>query len=67
MQVLQEISAYFQKNEPHSPVSYLLEKTIKWSQMPLHEWLAQVIKDEHPLNMLQDTLGVQSNNQYQSE
>jgi len=67
MQILQEISAYFQKNEPHSPVSYLLEKTIKWSQMPLHEWLAQVIKDEHPLNMLQDTLGVQSNNQYQSE
>lgn len=27
--------------------------------MPLHEWLAQVIKDEHPLQMVQEMLGVQ--------
>lgn len=65
MRVLQEISTYFQKNEPHSPVSYMLQKTIKWSQMPLHEWLNQVIKDEQPLQMLQDTLGVQPKNEYE--
>ncbi|USA55255.1 type VI secretion system protein TssA [Acinetobacter sp. C32I] len=65
MRVLQEIATYFQKNEPHSPVSYMLQKTIKWSQMPLHEWLTQVIKDEHPLQMLQDTLGVQPKNEYE--
>lgn len=65
MQVLQEIATYFQKNEPHSPVSYMLQKTIKWSQMPLHEWLTQVIKDEHPLQMLHDTLGVQPKNEYE--
>lgn len=65
MRVLQEIASYFQKNEPHSPVSYMLQKTIKWSQMPLHEWLTQVIKDEHPLQMLQDTLGVQPKNEYE--
>ncbi|MDR7016436.1 type VI secretion system protein TssA [Acinetobacter sp. 3657] len=65
MQVLQEIATYFQKNEPHSPVSYMLQKTIKWSQMPLHEWLGQVIKDEHPLQMVQDMLGVQPKNEYE--
>ena len=65
LRVLQDIATYFQKNEPHSPVSYMLQKTIKWSQMPLHEWLAQVIKDEHPLQMLQDTLGVQPKNEYE--
>lgn len=65
MQVLQEIATYFQKNEPHSPVSYMLQKTIKWSQMPLHEWLTQVIKDENPLQMLHDTLGVQPKNEYE--
>jgi type VI secretion system protein ImpA len=65
MQVLQEIATYFQNNEPHSPVSYMLQKTIKWSQMPLHEWLTQVIKDEHPLQMLHDTLGVQPKNEYE--
>ena len=65
MRVLQEIATYFQKNEPHSPVSYMLQKTIKWSQMPLHEWLGQVIKDEHPLQMVQDMLGVQPKNEYE--
>lgn len=61
MQVLQEISDYFQLNEPHSPVSYMLQKTIKWSQMPLHEWLAQVIKHEEPLEAVHEILGVQRN------
>lgn len=65
MRVLQDIADYFQANEPHSPVSYMLQKTIKWSQMPLHEWLAQVIKDDQPLHMVQDILGVQPKNEYE--
>lgn len=65
MKVLQEIADYFQANEPHSPVSYMLQKTIKWSQMPLHEWLTQVIKEDHPLQMVQETLGVQPKNEYE--
>ena len=67
MQVLQEISDYFEKNEPHSPVSYMLQKTIKWSQMPLHEWLAQVIKSDSPLESVQELLGVQQQNQESNE
>lgn len=63
MRVLQEISDYFQANEPHSPVSYMLQKTIKWSQMPLHEWLNQVIKNENPLHNVQELLGVQQANE----
>lgn len=62
MQVLQDIADYFQANEPHSPVSYMLQKTIKWSQMPLHEWLSQVIKSENPLETVHELLGVQKNN-----
>lgn len=63
MKVLQEIADYFQANEPHSPVSYMLQKTIKWSQMPLHEWLAQVIKNDNPLESVQDLLGVKNSNE----
>ncbi|TCB50765.1 type VI secretion system protein TssA [Acinetobacter sp. ANC 4779] len=62
MQVLQDMANYFQANEPHSPVSYMLQKTIKWSQMPLHEWLSQVIKNENPLETVHELLGVQKNN-----
>ncbi|OTG67798.1 type VI secretion protein [Acinetobacter sp. ANC 4470] len=61
MQVLQEIADYFKINEPHSPVSYMLQKTIQWNQLPLHQWLAQVIKDENPLETLHELLGVQTN------
>lgn len=56
--VLEQIAQYFKDNEPHSPVSYMLEKTIKWSQMPLHEWLSQVIKNDNPLENVQELLGV---------
>ena len=63
MQVLQDIADYFQSNEPHSPVSYMLQKTIKWSRMPLHEWLAQVIKNDNPLDSIQELLGTNQNNE----
>lgn len=41
----------------------MLQKTIKWSQMPLHEWLNQVIKNENPLHNVQELLGVQQANE----
>lgn len=67
MQLLQEIAQYFQSNEPHSPVSYMLQKTIKWSQMPLHEWLAQVIKNENPVENVHELLGVYANDESKNE
>lgn len=67
MQLLQEIAQYFQINEPHSPVSYMLQKTIKWSQLPLHEWLAQVIKNENPVEHVHELLGVHTNNESKNE
>ena len=55
---LKEVAAYFRQTEPHSPVSYLVERAIKWSQMPLESWLASVIKDSSVLDSLRETLGV---------
>lgn len=63
LQLLKQISEYFAANEPHSPVSYLLNKTILWSQLPLHQWLALVIKNESPLQSVQELLGVTESNQ----
>lgn len=60
MQVLQQISEYFVTYEPHSPVSYMLKKTIRWANMPLHEWLAHVVKDNNPLDSLNELLGIHS-------
>ncbi|MEC7119885.1 MAG: hypothetical protein VXW65_08300, partial [Pseudomonadota bacterium] len=59
LQVLQQVSDYFALNEPHSPVTYLLQKTIRWASMPLHQWLAQVVKQDDVLTQMQDVLGVE--------
>lgn len=58
---LMEVSIYFQKTEPHSPVSYLVQRAIKWGQMPLEAWLKEVVKDGGVLGQIRETLGLDSN------
>jgi type VI secretion system protein ImpA len=55
---LAEIAAFFQKTEPHSPVSYLVQRAVKWGNMGLETWLKEVIKDQTVLYQLRETLGV---------
>lgn len=55
---LTEIAQFFQKTEPHSPVAYLIQRAVKWGNMPLESWLQDVIKDENVLYQLRDTLGI---------
>jgi len=55
---LAEVAQYFQRTEPHSPVAYLVERAIKWGQMPLELWLEDVIKDGAVLGHLKETLGL---------
>jgi len=55
---LAEVADYFSKTEPHSPVSYLVQRAIKWGQMPLDTWLQDVIKDGSVLENLRETLGI---------
>jgi type VI secretion system protein ImpA len=63
---LGEVADYFRRNEPHSPVSYLVQRAIKWGQMPLEMWLEDVIKDGLVLGSLRETLGLQSAAQEES-
>ncbi len=55
---LEEIAEYFRKNEPHSPVSYLVQRAVKWGNMPLESWLEDVIKDETVIYQIRQTLGL---------
>ncbi len=55
---LADIAGFFQKTEPHSPVSYLVQRAVKWGNMGLETWLQEVIKDETVLFQLRETLGV---------
>jgi type VI secretion system protein ImpA len=55
---LAEVAQFFQRTEPHSPVAYLVQRAIKWGQMPLEVWLEEVIKDGATLGHLKETLGI---------
>jgi type VI secretion system protein ImpA len=58
---LAEVADYFRRTEPHSPVSYLVQRAISWGHMPLDAWLGDVIKDSSLLDALRETLGLKSN------
>lgn len=57
---LNEVADYFRRAEPHSPVSYLVQRAVKWGNMPLESWLEEVIKDGGVLTNLRETLGLQN-------
>ncbi|MEY4764757.1 MAG: type secretion system protein TssA [Pseudomonadota bacterium] len=59
LQRLREVAEYFRRTEPHSPVAYLADKAVKWGDMPLHEWLRQVVKDQGSMAHLQELLGLE--------
>lgn len=59
LQQLREVAAFFRRTEPHSPVAYLAEKAVKWGDMPLHEWLRKVVKDQGAMSHLQELLGIE--------
>lgn len=52
------IAQFFQRTEPHSPVSYLVQRAVRWGEMPLENWLDEVIADPAVLTALRDTLGL---------
>lgn len=58
LEQLRLVAAFFRATEPHSPVAYLADKAVRWSEMPLHEWLRAVLKDGGSLSHLEELLGV---------
>ena len=55
---LHEIAEFFRKTEPHSPVSYVLQKAVKWGQMPLNELILELIPDSSSRSHYSELTGV---------
>ena len=60
LRVLSEIAGFFKKSEPHSPVSFLIERAVAWADKPLDEWLAEVVGDDGVLSRIKDRSGIVS-------
>lgn len=59
---LEALAAYFRRTEPHSPVSYLVQRAVRWGEMPLEAWLQDVINDDTVLSRVRETLGLKDPN-----
>lgn len=54
------IADYLKKAEPQNPVSYLVERAVRWAEMPLEQWLGEVIQNQDVLKHLREMLGIKN-------
>ncbi|HEX4950722.1 MAG TPA: type VI secretion system protein TssA [Blastocatellia bacterium] len=64
---LAEIASFFRQTEPHSPVSYAVDRAVKWGNMPLDAWLADVLKEGAALESVREVLGFNTGNNSSSD
>lgn len=57
------VAAYFRRTEPHSPVSYLVQRAVQWGNMSLEQWLKDVINSDEELMRVKETLGLKAKNE----
>ena len=59
---MQEIANFFRDTEPHSPISYIIEKAIKWGSMSLDELIVELIPEPSSRAHFSQLTGVISEN-----
>jgi type VI secretion system protein ImpA len=57
---LAEVSAYFRRAEPQSPVPLLIDRAINWGHMPFDQLLREIIRDESAQDQVRDLLGIKT-------
>ena len=55
---LQQVGDYFRQTEPHSPISYLVARAVKWGSMPLDQLFKDVVRNDEVINHIWETLGL---------
>lgn len=58
LQNLAHIADYFRHTEPHSPIPYLLERTLRWGNMSLSELLDEWVTEETTRSQLYRLIGI---------
>jgi type VI secretion system protein ImpA len=55
---LREVAEYFRRHEPHSPVSYAIDRSIRWAKLPLHELLGELIPNKEAFKEFDKRTGI---------
>lgn len=59
-----EIADYFRKSEPHSPISYILDRAVKWGSMPLEDLMRELIPDSSARDTYGSLTGIKTEDEY---
>lgn len=52
------VADFFRKTEPHTPITYLVQRAVRWGNMPLEALLKEVVKNDDALAHIWETLGI---------
>ena len=58
LRTLGEVADFFRRTEPHTPISYLVQRAVRWGSMPLEDLLREVVKNDEALEHIWETLGI---------
>lgn len=47
LKTLTQVAQFFAKTEPHSPLPFLLQRAVRWGNLPLPELLKELINDDN--------------------
>lgn len=56
---LDQVAQFFRQTEPHSPISHLVQRAVRWGAMPLEDLLREIVKNSDALEHIWETLGLE--------
>jgi type VI secretion system protein ImpA len=56
---LRVVAEFLRRTEPHSPVALLIERAVKWGDLPFESLFRDFVKNEDVRGQVQDLLGLQ--------
>ena len=60
MRALSAVVRYLRNAEPHSPVSHMLERCVRWLGMSFDQLMQDLMKDPAVVDALREKLGIQA-------
>lgn len=57
--LIAQASQYFRQNEPHSPISYMLERVTAWGRLSYPQLMQRIVADTNSLNQIYSLIGVE--------
>lgn len=55
---IEKVADFFRRTEPHTPISYALDRIIRWGRMPLPDLWREIITDETTVDQMFRLVGI---------